>query len=489
MISLTYFMISLFILFLLCYWHRRPKKFPPGPRGIPFLGVIPFVGAFPERAFAKWSKMYGPVLSVRMGREDWVILNDFQSLNQAFVKQHEAFSGRPPLPIFDQIGETVGIAFADYGPYWKTQRQFSVSVLRSLSVGDKCFEKRILEEVDSLIEAIRFENGKEFDITPTLKTATANIISSIVLGKRFDYDDDKFKQMLNRSFKYFSNNIEGLMVRIMMFAPKLMSVPPFSFVSRRMMHEFNLSFETFREIVDEHEDSFNPRHLRNYIDAFLARMKQEDNEHFTLPHLMRSILDLFLAGTETSATTLSWALLCLLHYPQAQAKLRKEIYDVIGPSGAVIMTQKPNLPYTNAFIQELFRYRSIATLGVPHKTTTDVTLNEYFIPKDTKVLSNIWAIHNDSDVWRETDQFKPERFLDANGSFVYSNQVIPFSIGPRYCLGEQLSRMEVFLFLVSMVQKFEFLPPTDDGLLPDIKKGTSSFVYAPLHFKIKAREL
>jgi len=78
--NITSIAAGVFVSLLLCYWYHRPKNFPPGPRGLPLLGVIPFLGRYFERSAKKWSETYGPVLSLRMGREDFVVLNDYESI-------------------------------------------------------------------------------------------------------------------------------------------------------------------------------------------------------------------------------------------------------------------------------------------------------------------------------------------------------------------------------------------------------------------------
>ena len=97
-------------------------------------------------------------------------------------------------------------------------------------------------------------------------------------------------------------------------------------------------------------------------------------------------------------------------------------------------------------------------------------------------------MHNDPNVWEEPDQFRPERFLDADGEFVASNQVIPFSLGSRRCMGEQLAKTEIFIFLVSMVQKFEFLPDPEAKKLPDINEGINGLTYNPYPYRVVAKE-
>ena len=106
-----------------------------------------------------------------------------------------------------------------------------------------------------------------------------------------------------------------------------------------------------------------------------------------------------------------------------------------------------------------------------------------------QVQANIWAVHNDPKVWKNPEKFFPERFLDNQGNFVSSNHVIPFSVGPRHCLGDQLARMEIFIFLLGMVQKFEFLPDTNNLKLPDINKGAPGLIFAPMPFEIVAKQL
>ena len=104
-------------------------------------------------------------------------------------------------------------------------------------------------------------------------------------------------------------------------------------------------------------------------------------------------------------------------------------------------------------------------------------------------MGNFWAVHNDEKLWDKPEVFNPDRFLDDEGKFVRSPHVIPFSVGPRHCLGEQLARMEYFVFLVSLLQRFEFLPDPDAKELPDINDGLSGFVFVPKPYKLVAKEL
>uniref|UniRef100_H2Z9F5 Cytochrome P450 2U1 n=1 Tax=Ciona savignyi TaxID=51511 RepID=H2Z9F5_CIOSA len=455
---------------------RRPKNFPPGPSRYPILGVLPFLGNYPERKMRKWSKQYGPVMSVRMGRQDWVVLGDYETIQQGLVKHGNAFSGRPSIATIDQITEGHGVLFIDYNDHWKRQRRFGLSTLRGFGVGKRSMEDRITEEVAYLNDAIRTHDGKAFDIQSILSNAVSNNICSIVMGRRFDYDDERFKEIMGRLARGYITLLS------VCFAG---AVNHFNgiFSNKRTLFP-----ELLREIVEEHKASYEQDNHRDFIDAFLGEQKAENGaKTFTDTQLLQYVRDLFVAGTETTTSTVRWSLLCLIHNPETQEKLRKEIFEVLGPEKIPAFENKSKMPYTSAFIQEIYRYRTLVPLSVTHMTNEDAHISGYTIPKGTTIAPNLWAVHNDPEEWDEPNKFKPERHLDAGGNFVQLKHVIPFSVGPRHCLGEQLARMEVFIFLVSLVQKFEFLPDPKATVLPDIENGASGAAYVPLPFKIVAK--
>ena len=141
------------------------------------------------------------------------------------------------------------------------------------------------------------------------------------------------------------------------------------------------------------------------------------------------ISDLFATGTETTATTLRWALAYLLHNPDIMQRAQREIEEVLGPSRMPSMKDKPHMPYTGAVLAEVQRMADIAPLGVPHANTEDVWLRGYRIPKGTHIFPVLYTAHRDPNIWREPYRFNPERFLDAEGQFVKNEHLIAFSMG------------------------------------------------------------
>ncbi|XP_069584418.1 cytochrome P450 2C31-like [Ranitomeya imitator] len=230
----------------------------------------------------------------------------------------------------------------------------------------------------------------------------------------------------------------------------------------------NTIFENFKELQSiirmtftKHKKELDVNDQRNLVDAFLAKQqegKQESSQYYHNENLTVLVADLFGAGMETTATTLRWALLLMIKYPEVQEKIHNEIDKVIG-SAQVQMEHRKQMPYTDAVVHEIQRFGDIAPTTVPHVASQDVTFRGFFIPKGTTILPVLHSIHKDKEYFEKADEFYPEHFLDSNGNFKKNEALIPFSIGRRSCVGEYLAKMEIFLFFTSLLQDFTFKAP------------------------------
>ncbi|KAF3835026.1 hypothetical protein F7725_027584 [Dissostichus mawsoni] len=229
------------------------------------------------------------------------------------------------------------------------------------------------------------------------------------------------------------------------------------------------NFDAIRDFlsleVKNHKKDLDRSDPRDYIDTFLIEMeKNKDSDlGFTETNLALCSLDLFLAGTETTSTTLQWALVYLIKYPDIQGReVKAEIDRVIGHNRQPSMADRPNLPYTEAVIHEIMRMGNIVPLNGLRMAAKDTTLANYFIPKGTTLMPILTSVLFDKTEWETPDTFNPGHFLDAEGKFVKREALMAFSAGKRVCLGEGLAKMELFLFFVGLLQKFSFSVP--DGV-------------------------
>ncbi|XP_029944980.1 cytochrome P450 2K1-like [Salarias fasciatus] len=437
---------------------------PPGPRPLPLFGnLLQLDLKKPHQSLCELSKKYGSVFTVHFGIKKVVVLAGYQTVKEALVNYAEEFGDRDITPIFEDSNRGHGILFAN-GDSWKEMRRFALSTLRDFGMGKRIAETKILDECDHLVEVLENHQGKPFDTTPPLTHATANIISSIVYGSRFEYNDFRFQNLVSRA----NENIR------LVGSPSILLYNMFprltSWVKNRhqILRNAQLTISDVKDLVKQLRETLIPHSCRGLVDCFLIRkQKNEDSSvgasQFTEENLTFTVTNLFAAGTDTTATTLRWALLLMAKYPEIQDKVQEELSRVVG-NRQVRVDDRKNLPYTDAVIHETQRLANIVPMSLPHKTSRDVTFQGFFIKKDTSVFPLLTSVLYDESKWESPHTFNPSHFLDAEGKFISSDAFLPFSAGRRACLGESLAKMELFLFFTCLLQRFRFTPPA--GVLP-----------------------
>ncbi|XP_078596583.1 cytochrome P450 2J6-like [Branchiostoma floridae x Branchiostoma japonicum] len=478
--------VTLVLLLLLLFtysYSRRPRNLPPGPWGWPVIGSLPSL-AWSKNLhldFMDWQKKYGPVTYFRMGMLDAVVLGGYDTIRQALVKQSEVFSGRPThLAVVNKISNNKGIVLLPSGPLWKEQRKFALTTLRSFGFGKRSLEVQISEESAELCEQIRNMGGEPFNITRLLQKAATNIISSLVFARRFEYDDPRFLQLMRDFDAIVETNFLAMPENILPFLACVLDS------GKKVIEIFQGPENFVRAEIKEHQLTFDPNDIRDFIDSYLLEMQAQDQSDttFTEDQLLHTVLDLFVGGTETTTTTLRWASLLMIVHPDIQRKVHEEIDSVLGQGQTPSMSHRDQLPYTQAVLTEVSRFATIAPLSVAHTTTEDTVLNGYHIPKQTIVIPSIWSVHHDEKLFPQHDKFDPTRFLDEKGQYKKDEHVIPFSAGPRVCLGEQLARMELFLFFTALMQHFTFKTP--EGAPAPSMKGRMATTHFPDPFDMIA---
>ncbi|KAM6038267.1 LOW QUALITY PROTEIN: cytochrome P450 2G1-like [Chlamydotis macqueenii] len=460
--------LLLLALLLLLFLALRPRRgrLPPGPLALPVLGNLLQIS--PSRTYQslmKLSQAYGPVFTVYLGRRPVVVLRGAAAVREALVENAEAFAGRGRMPTLESTFRGHGVVFSN-GERWRQLRRFSLTVLRDFGMGRKGIEGRIQEEAQALVDELRSTQGEPFDPTYLLSCAVSNVICAMVFGKRFDYRDAEFLellQMMNEIFREISTPwaqfyemgesflqyFPGPHIKI----PRLLARMR-SFIARR---------------VRKNAESLEAGFPRDYIDCFLLQMeKEKDNpsSEFNTENLELSTLNLFFAGTETVSSTLRYGFLMLMKYPDVQEKVFEEIDRVIGRQRAPRAEDRSRMPYTDAVIHEIQRVSDLIPMNVPHRVTRDTLFRGYLIPKDTEVYPLLSSVLHDPDAFACPDAFDPANFLDERGAFKRNDAFVAFSSGKRVCLGEALARMELFLFFTAILQSLRLQPLLPPAQLP-----------------------
>ena len=312
-----------------------------------------------------------------------------------------------------------------------------------------------------------------------------NVICQIIFGARYDVHDVEFHNIIHYN-KLLMRGL-GPDDPSAVF-PWLKYLPFVPATSLNMIKEgISLRDPILDRNIREHRRTYDPDHLRDLTDALL-KASQEDamlNKlgEFSDDNIAMVLSDIFLAGADTTITTLRWGITYLLHWPDVQDSMYNEIINVAGESRYPDMHDKDKMPYTEGVIRETLRLSSIAALGVPHKCTSSDTLNGRDIPKGSTILFNFWFMHRDPEHWKNADVFDPSRWLDDDGKVIPGHNLsyIPFSAGRRVCFGESLAKKELFLILARLIRDYHILPDTTSPL-PSMN-GVLGITLNPYPFK------
>nr|XP_038952627.1 cytochrome P450 2C55 isoform X3 [Rattus norvegicus] len=382
-------------LLLLSFWRQNSerRKLPPGPTPLPIIGNILQIDVKDiSKSIKKFSEVYGPVFTLYFGLKPTVVVYGYEVVKE--VLDGEEFSGRGVFPIVTKVNNDLGVIFSN-GTKWKELRRFSLMTLRNFGMGKRSIEDRIQEEASCLVEELRKTNGSLCDPTFILSCAPSNVICSVIFHNRFDYKDENF---LN------------------------------------LMEKFNENFKI--------------------LNSPWMQEKHNPCTEFTIQSLVATVTDVFVAGSETTSTTLRYGLLLLLKHTEVTAKVQEEIDHVIGRHRRPCMQDRTRMPYTDAMVHEIQRYINLIPNNVPHAATCNVRFRNYVIPKGTDLITSLTSVLHDDKEFPNPEVFDPGHFLDEHGNFKRSDYFMPFSSGKRMCVGEALARMELFLLLTTIVQNF-----------------------------------
>ncbi|XP_027263211.1 cytochrome P450 2C26 isoform X2 [Cricetulus griseus] len=444
-------------LVLLSLWRQSSErgKLPPGPTPLPLIGNFLQIDVKNiSQSLTNFSKVYGPVFTLYLGMKPTVVLHGYEAVKEALIDHGEEFAGRGSFPMAERINEGLGIVFSN-GSIWKETRRFTLMTLRNLGMGKRSIEDRVQEEAQCLVEELRKTNASPCDPTFILSCAPCNVICSIIFQNRFDYKDQDFLNFMEK----VNENVRILSspwLQVCNNFPSLIDYCPGS--HHTITKNVNYIRNYLTEKIKEHQESLDVANPRDFIDYYLIKLKQSNHNQqseFSLENLATTVSDLFGAGTETTSTTLRYALLLLLKHPHVTAKVQEEIDQVVGRHRSPCMQDRSRMPYTDAMIHEVQRFINLLPTNLPHAVTCDIKFRDYFIPKGTTVITSLSSVLHDSKEFPNPEVFDPGHFLDKNGNFKKSDYFVPFSTGKRMCAGEGLARMELFLFLTTILQNFK----------------------------------
>ncbi|CAP39326.1 Protein CBR-CYP-35D1 [Caenorhabditis briggsae] len=458
---------------LLIFWiisnFRKGSNLPPGPTPLPLIGNIHQLiyliwklnGIVPTLDF--YRKKYGNAYTIWLGPMPTVNITDYEMAHEIFVKNGKKCQDRQLAPVLEHISGGHGILAAN-GENWAEMRRFTLLSFRKMGVGSGLMEKKIMAELDgrcSELDAEIDKNGKVTVPVDFFDLTVGSVINSLLVGKRFDENSKdeflKIKKMFDDSSETF--NLFDLNVPVWFLKWVLPWRFRITWDARQniLSHVGKEAVERFQKLKDGTYD-LDSEEPKDLVDCFLAKMRSENEKGqdghpgYNMDALKLVLHDLWLAGQGTTATSLYVGFLKLVTHPSVILKIQKELLKITQGSRDLTLQDRPNTPYLNATIAEIQRFTSVLNVNFWRINDELISFRGFQVPAGTMMTAQIGALHVNEQLFENPDEFDPERFL-RNEKLL--QQLIPFGIGKRSCVGEQLARSELYLVLGNLLLRYD----------------------------------
>lgn len=456
------------------FTRKRKYHLPPGPRGIPILGITPFLSSSPHLDFIQWGKKYGGVFSIYMGRNCVIVVTDVNIGKQLLGKM--STSDRP-IPLFPFMPDGVGFSGVN-GAEWTEQRRYTMMEMKNLGFGRSHWEKLIQTEVSEFIELLEKHEGEPVNFEDPLSASMSNNILTLVTNHRFQMTDPR-RDIIDHGVKSFQKlyNQVGLVTQFPRLFKFFIDIGLVK-AGQKLKDLLTLNKFIRQEIGRQKSDKGDNSFIEKYLNEIDKNKQMGVESTFNDVNLIGNVQALIIAGSDTARVSFQYLLMAMASFPEIQEKVHEEIDTVLGKDGIVDWVDRQKLPYSLACILEGQRWRTVAPLNLIHRTNDDIVVNGYDIPKGTDIVTVLWAFHHDTKYWKDPDTFQPDRFLSDDEKKIQEPEAfMPFSFGKRICPGKTVALIELFQYFVGIMQKFRVLPISETSP-PDLE-GTLGLTLQP----------
>ncbi|CAA0386028.1 unnamed protein product [Arabidopsis thaliana] len=454
----------------LFYTKRCRTRLPPGPNPWPVIGnIFQLAGLPPHDSLTKLSRRHGPIMTLRIGSMLTVVISSSEVAREIFKKHDAALAGRKIYEAMKGGKSSDGsLITAQYGAYWRMLRRLCTTqffVTRRLDAMSDV-RSRCVDQMLRFVEEGGQNGTKTIDVGRYFFLMAFNLIGNLMFSRDLLDPDSK----RGSEFFYHTGKVMEFAGKpnVADFFPLLRFLDPQGIRRKTQFHvekAFEIAGEFIRERTEVREREKSDEKTKDYLDVLLEFRGgdgvDEEPSSFSSRDINVIVFEMFTAGTDTTTSTLEWALAELLHNPRTLTKLQTELRTYFKCSNQKLQEEDlPNLPYLSAVIMETLRLHPPLPFLVPHKAmSTCHIFDQYTIPKETQVLVNVWAIGRDPKTWIDPIMFKPERFIsdpDARDFKGQDYEFLPFGSGRRMCPALPLASRVLPLAIGSMVRSFDW---------------------------------
>ncbi|KAK4721771.1 hypothetical protein R3W88_012004 [Solanum pinnatisectum] len=420
-------------------------------------------GGLPHRVLRDLAKKYGPLMHLQLGEVSAVVVTSAEMAKQVLKTHDLAFASRPKFMAMDIICYgRCDIAFTPYGEYWRQMRKICImEVLSAKNV--RSFSSIRHDELVCLIDSIKSSSssGEPVNFTERIIWFTCSMTCRSAFGQVL-----KEQQVFIKLIREVISLAEGLGVADIFPSYKFLHV--FSGAKTKILNAHRKVDSIVEDVINDHKKNLAIRKSgdslggEDLIDVLL-RLMNDRSLQFPInnDNIKAVIVDMFTAGTETSSTTIVWAMAEMMKNPSVFAKVQAEVREAFRDKETFDENDVEELKYLKLVIKETLRLHPPVPLLVPRECREETDINGYTIPMKTKVMVNVWALGRDLKYWDDAESFKPERFEQCSVDFIGNNfEYLPFGSGRRICPGISFGLANVYLPLAQLLYHFNWKLPT-----------------------------
>ncbi|KAK9117354.1 hypothetical protein Sjap_016301 [Stephania japonica] len=473
----------------------QTSNLPPSPPKFPFIGNLHQLGTLAHRSLRDLSRKYGPTMLLHFGRTPVAVVSS-SDMAREIIKNHDIiFANRP----FTRAATTLlyncsDIAFAPYGESWRNMRKICVMKLFSTKKVQS-FKFVREEEVGIMVEKISHSSlsGTPINLSETVLTLAKDVISRCSLGKKYGEEGDKRLERLTREVTVLMGAFS-----FQDFFPALGWMDVVIGLVARMKRTAQTLDTLLDQVIEKHIAARDEGFREDvFVDLLLHGQKEQQKLDIDLSRngIKAIILDVLIAGIETTATTIEWGMAELLKNRTAMKKAQDEVRRVVGINRKINEEGIKQMDYLMCVIKETLRLHPVVPTLLPRQSYASTNVGGYEIPSRTWLLINVWAIQRDPELWTQPEEFIPERFIGKSIDFKGQDfEFIPFGCGRRICLGMSLGVATVEYAMANLLYWFDWELPCNDIASKDgevdmredyglsLRKKTPVHVVPTLHF-------
>ncbi|GJE97960.1 cytochrome P450 [Phanerochaete sordida] len=473
------------IVYLVSRLLRKDNSYPPGPKGWPIIGNISDVPTdYAWDAYREMCRKYNSdIVHLEVFGSHIIVLNSAKAAEDLLDKRSNIYSDRQTTVMIHELtGWHRALAFIPYGDYWRKHRRLFNQHFRAAAVPQ--YHLKQIKAVRRLLQHL-LDSPKDF--LDHIRFMSGAVILDIVYA--FDVRPGDYRIELVERAMAVVNVIVDAGTNLVDLIPLLKHLPTWlpGAGFKRTAAEWKVQVDgMFNTPFEEFKTTMEDRKVEECFSASVLSHGEDEDIDQIARNLAGSA---YAAGSDTTVATLTIFVFALVLFPKAQVAAQAELDRVLDQQRLPEISDKDQLPHVTAIVLEVLRWRPAIPLGIPHRLTVDDEYNGYHIPAGSIVMGNAWAILHDENTYPDPDEFKPERYLNDDGSLrtdiPYPTET--FGHGRRICAGRHFAHDILWLAIAHILTVFKIERPLNDGgheITPEAE-FTPRFISVPKPFKCR----